>query len=523
MTAFGSLLLLAALSANDDTVLVQFTSQNCTHCQAMQPVLERMHGEGCPVQVIDVDQQPDVARQFQIKGVPTFVVLTRGQETGRVMGAASYERLTQLYRGMVPVAGGREQAAPTLPAEEPTPAQPKFAPSYVTERETAPREPAQRGPAQFVSAPAQAAAAPANVDPQGAAMAATVRLKVEDAKGYGYGTGTIIDVHDEEALVVTCGHLFRESQGKGKISVEMFAPGATQPVDGQLIAYDLQRDIALVSIRPGMPMVAVMVAPPGTTVRPQDAAFTIGCDKGAAASVRQTQITAVNKYVGKPNYCAAGAPVDGRSGGGLFTADGLLIGICNAADPADDEGLYAGLASIHWQLDEIGQAEIYQRAAQSPAAVVADTRQPSQPNRADEQPASALAAAPLPSLPAAMPSREASVAVTPAVYQPATAPDAVAPAGFESPVAGGDDTEIVFIIRSKSNPQQRSEVFVVDGATPDLVGRISEAARATGQRRAAQAAARVAPISAGPAGTVQTAHRDRSRESTIVRGQSSDY
>ena len=55
--------------------------------------------------------------------------------------------------------------------------------------------------------------------------------------------------------------------------------------------------------------------------------FTIGCDKGADASVRSSQITAVNKYRGKPNFCAAGAPVDGRSGGGLFTADGLLIGI----------------------------------------------------------------------------------------------------------------------------------------------------------------------------------------------------
>jgi thiol-disulfide isomerase/thioredoxin len=505
MTALSTLLLLAALSANDDTVLVQFTSQNCTHCQTMQPVLERMAGEGCPVQVIDVDQQPDVARQFQIKGVPTFVVLTRGQETGRVMGATTYDRLVRLYRGTATPEANAAHATPQLDS-----------PPVAAESQPTPAIP--RGPpaARLSSYESQPQSAPAQ-SPQAAALAATVRLKVEDAKGYGFGTGTIIDVHDEEALVVTCGHLFRDSQGKGPITVELFAPGATQAVAGQLIAYNLERDIALVSIRPGIAVQPALVAPPGTSVRPQDGAFTVGCDKGADATVRESRITAVNKYLGKPNYTAAGAPIDGRSGGGLFAADGLLIGVCNAADPAEDEGLYAGLASIHWQLDEIGQSAIYQRAAQNPAAGLADARQPAAPQNESVLPAAAEA--PLPALPAAMPQHAANVAVTPAVYQPETAPPSIVPAGLESPVAGGDDdTEIVFIVRSKTNPQRQSEVFVVDGATPDLVSRISDAARTTGQRRAAQAASRTAG-----AAPLQTAHRNQPRAAPVVRGQSTDY
>ena len=502
MTALSTLLLLAALSADSDTVLVQFTSQSCTHCRTMQPVLERMAGEGCPVQVIDVDQQPDVAQQFQIKGVPTFIVLTRGQETGRVMGATTYDRLVRLYRGTATPAAETANSQPQLNAPLAEAAQPTPA---------IPREPAAARPSSYESQP-QAASAES---PHAAALAASVRLKVEDAKGYGFGTGTIIDIHDEEALVVTCGHLFRDSQGKGPISVELFAPGATQAVAGQLIAYNLERDIALVSIRPGIAVQPALVAPPGTSVRPQDAAFTVGCDKGADATVRESRITAVNKYLGKPNYTAAGAPIDGRSGGGLFTADGLLIGICNAADPADDEGLYAGLASIHWQLDEIGQSAIYQRAAQNQAAGLADARQPAAPR--EEVVAPAAAEAPLPALAPSMPQREAGIAVTPAVYQPQAAPASIAPTGFESPVGTDDETEIVFIVRSKSNPRQQSEVFVVDGATPDLVSRISEAARTTGQRRAAQATSRAA----GPA--LQTAHRDQPRAAPVVRGQSADY
>src|SRR5262249_17853333 len=161
--------------------------------------------------------------------------------------------------------------------------------------------------------------------------------------GYGFGTGTIIDIHDSEALVVTCGHLFRESKGKGQITADVFTTGAAQTVAGQLIGYDLDRDIALISIQSGRGATAAKVAPLGFPVRPGDRASPYGCDKGADPSLPPTQITAVNKYKGKPNFTAAGQPIDGRSGGGLFSAEGYLIGICNAADPTDDEGLYAGL------------------------------------------------------------------------------------------------------------------------------------------------------------------------------------
>ena len=75
-----------------------------------------------------------------------------------------------------------------------------------------------------------------------------MRIKVEDAAGYGFGTGTIIDTHENEVLVVTCGHLFRESKGKGKITADLFSAAAPQTVDGQLIAYDLDRDIALICL-----------------------------------------------------------------------------------------------------------------------------------------------------------------------------------------------------------------------------------------------------------------------------------
>lgn len=432
MPAIFLLAAVAAISAPGEAVLVQFSSQRCQHCQAMQPVVAQLASQGVQVHTIDVDQQLEVARQYKIQGVPTYVIVAGGQEVGRIEGVTTNEKLTALLSN-----GGNKTSDST----------------------------AQIPP------PAPAGGALSGLPADQVAKAATVRIKVEDTSGYGYGTGTIIDTHDREALVITCGHLFRESQGQGKITADLFSSGASQTVPGQLIAYDLDRDVALISLTGVPPARPVRIAPPGYTVRPGEPVFTIGCDKGAEPSIRSTHITAVNKYQGKPNLTAAGQPVDGRSGGGLFTADGQLLGICNAADPSDDEGLYAGLASIHWQLDKIGQSMIYQRAAQQGLAK-------SSPPAASE------------------------TSVAPAAYsQPlaATPSSPQLPTNNLAPLSASDDTEIVFIVRSKKDPGQRSEVFVVDQVPPDLLARITREAQASGERRAAVARLDAAPhVAAAP-------------------------
>lgn len=470
MSSFSALALLAILGGAPETTLLQFSSQRCQHCQTMQPVVAQLAQQGVNVQVIDVDRQLSLAQQHRISGVPTFVAVSGGREVGRIEGVTTANKLAALLQPM------------GMPGYDPISTSPE------------PRAPS-----------------PQSLPPDQSARAATVRIKVEDAVGYGFGTGTIIDTHDNEALVVTCGHLFRESKGKGQITADLFTSGMAQTVPGQLIGYDLDRDIALISIRSGPGAQAAKVAPAGYAVNRGDRAFTIGCDKGADPSLRQTHITAVNKYKGKPNFTAAGQPIDGRSGGGLFSAEGYLIGICNAADPTDDEGLYAGLASIHWQLDQIGQADIYQRAALAAAPVV-----PSAPTSA------ILGAAP----PIAPPSN--SIPTSGTIANPAATtsfaadrfsqPPANPVASLDlAPIAAGDDTEIVFIVRSKRDPSQRSEVYVVDQAAPDLIARITRAAQATGEQRAALARNGAAQQ------PLRTAAAPPRTNAPIVRGQSSEY
>ncbi|MGH6961974.1 MAG: S1 family peptidase, partial [Dongiaceae bacterium] len=305
-------------------------------------------------------------------------------------------------------------------------------------------------------------------NPEQRALDATVRLKVEDASGWGVGTGTIIDTHlDEasqqyEALVLTCGHLFKTTDGKGKIEVELFTAGAKSPVPGELLDYDEHLDVALVSIWPGAKVSPVPVAAASHVVRPQDEVFTVGCSSGQEPTVERSKIHAVNRYANRPNLTVGGRPAQGRSGGGLFNAAGELIGVCNADDPQDGEGIYAGLAAVHGQLDKFNLQALYQREETMPVSHEAPAldRLAGRSRRADEE---LSGPAPLPAT--------------------ADAPHVSAP--LPAVVSGVERKELVCIFRNRDNPVAQSEVLVIDAASAELIQRILDEAQATGEARLA--------------------------------------
>ena len=107
------------------------------------------------------------------------------------------------------------------------------------------------------------------------------------------------------------------------------------------------------------------VAPRGYSIQSGDAVTSEGCDHGGDPTVEHSQIVRLDKFldpveqrighkIAEPhapwNVEVAFKPEEGRSGGGLFSADGMVIGICNAAEPLNRdefEAIFAGLGTIH--------------------------------------------------------------------------------------------------------------------------------------------------------------------------------
>ncbi len=197
------------------------------------------------------------------------------------------------------------------------------------------------------------------------ALQATVRLKVEDPEGISYATGTVIHSHGGESLVMTCGHVFRDSRGKGVITAEYgFDTGQLKTGPGELISYDAKaRDIAVVAIRTPVPITPVPIAPREATVERGNDIFSLGCDHGQSPTIRHSQIKNRAAYDGSIKYDIYGRPVDGRSGGGLFTSAGELIGVCNAAAVEVDEGIYTALDTIYWQLAAVKLEHLFEGPA----------------------------------------------------------------------------------------------------------------------------------------------------------------
>ena len=191
-------------------------------------------------------------------------------------------------------------------------------------------------------------------------MNATVRLKVEDNEGTSYATGTVVHTHGNESLVVTCGHVFRDSQGLGKISAEYDLYTQPKIASGRLVDYDADaKDIAIVVIRTQSPLTAVALADERSQIRTGLDVFSIGCDHGEDPTIRRSQIKNRAAYDGSLKYDIFGRPVNGRSGGGLFNESGQLIGVCNAAAVEVDEGIYSALDTIYWQLASTGLDHLF--------------------------------------------------------------------------------------------------------------------------------------------------------------------
>ena len=66
-----------------------FSATWCGPCQTFKPIMHEIANEGHSVQFIDIDQQGDLARQYNVRSVPTVVIEQNGSEVNRLIGATT--------------------------------------------------------------------------------------------------------------------------------------------------------------------------------------------------------------------------------------------------------------------------------------------------------------------------------------------------------------------------------------------------------------------------------------------------
>jgi thioredoxin 1 len=78
--------------ANERPVLVDFWATWCGPCRMVAPVLEEIASERAgdlTIAKIDIDVNPDTARNFQVISIPTMILFKGGAPVKRIVGAKS--------------------------------------------------------------------------------------------------------------------------------------------------------------------------------------------------------------------------------------------------------------------------------------------------------------------------------------------------------------------------------------------------------------------------------------------------
>lgn len=79
--------------------VLKFSATWCGPCQALSMTLKNIDDLGIEVKEIDIDDQLDLAAQYNIRSVPTLIVLEDGAEVRRKTGALNTTQIKEFING----------------------------------------------------------------------------------------------------------------------------------------------------------------------------------------------------------------------------------------------------------------------------------------------------------------------------------------------------------------------------------------------------------------------------------------
>ena len=100
----------AEVLESDKPVLVDFTAAWCPPCRAMNPILDQMAAERDDLKIVsvDVDNEQELASQWGVMGMPTFILFHNGAPIQQLVGSRPRKRLeSELEQALVEQPAGR--------------------------------------------------------------------------------------------------------------------------------------------------------------------------------------------------------------------------------------------------------------------------------------------------------------------------------------------------------------------------------------------------------------------------------
>lgn len=182
-------------------------------------------------------------------------------------------------------------------------------------------------------------------------LSPSVRIRVPGAADSG--TICYFDPEKKLAYVISCGHLWPAGIGRGgNCAVDVYYHDTKleklEAYQANVVFYSYVRgaDYSLITFSPSYKPTYFSIAPLDYVINPGQELHSCGCDHASEPAHYAVEVVGMR---GADLVTRFNSPRPGRSGGGLLTDDGLLIGICWGTSDTSGNGIgmFTPLSAIH--------------------------------------------------------------------------------------------------------------------------------------------------------------------------------